>query len=385
MSRIPHSIEDENEFKDIIRGLIRKNLRRYISQNRIIIPERDGKKATIVSSHIEIPRLKYKKMDNVGVAQGDGDVGDDLGPKKDPSGQGTGGGGDGGPTIDIEIPIEDLQKAFQGELELPNIQPKGDKTCYQDSERWTSISKTGPNSMVHKRRTMYESLKRAIATGQYIPPDKINIIPMPDDFRYKSYEVFREPKNNAVCFWCKDGSGSVGQEEMEVVARLVGWSQYWLSCFYDQLDDVYLIHSDKAIEVNRDPFFSKTIGGGTVCSSVLDKILNVIQERYPVDEWNIYITYVSDGLNFSEDDDKFLELFDRTISIVNQFNYGEIELERPWLTRAGSDEFFDKPGTIGNLIKNNSVFLDNVSMVKISSSDEDGIIKAIKAFFGKGN
>ncbi len=392
MSRIFRSKIDEQEFIKRARGLVSKEFKQFLNRGHIVLPRKDGKgMIAIPIQRMEIPHFRYGDVDTE-LGQGDGEIGDDLGPVDNDGDKKKGSGGQGegeGHTIDIDISIEDFKQLFQEQLELPNIKPKGDRTIFEDQERWSTISKTGSPSLLHLPRTMREALKRSIANGSYCPPEKTDIIPQGDEFRYRSSEIVPEPKNNAVCFWLRDGSGSMGIAEIEVVNRLVTLTEFWLSCFYDRLDNVYIIHDSRALEVSREEFFSKHLGGGTTCSTALSKTLEIIGERYPVDQWNMYCTYLSDGMNYTDDNEKFGELLiTRLLPILNQFNYGEISLWREWWSKYKSSgaQTFSEPGTIGEIVQmfmNSDI--ENIAFAEIRSQDEEAVAEAIKAFFGKGN
>ncbi|OGN32614.1 MAG: hypothetical protein A3I92_01015 [Candidatus Yanofskybacteria bacterium RIFCSPLOWO2_02_FULL_43_10b] len=396
MSRIFRSKLDEEEFLKIVRGSLRKDLRRYLGRGMIRIPRKDGSGIVAIPIEtIEIPTLRYGYPEEFMIGQGDGQVGDDLGPTSD-QGRGkkpAGGQGHGGRrTIEIDISTEEFRKMFQEELELPNIKPKGERSTLEEKDRWTTISKHGSPSQTHLQRTMKEAMKRAVADGSYRPPAKTTIIPNSEEFRYKSYEKILEPKNNAVCFWQRDGSGSMGQEELVVVSYLVDLCEFWLSFFYDKLENVYIIHDDRAFEVTREQFLKEDWGGGTTCSSALAKMLEITGERFNPQEWNIYSTYLSDGLNYTADNEIFKALLlDKVLPIVNQFNYGQIDLYRSWWedyqdssakTNAG---IFSDPGTIGALIEDLEGDIENIAFAEIDASDEKTITDTIKTFFGKGN
>lgn len=396
MSRIFQSRLDEEEFLKIIKGFLSKNLKRYLERGLIKIPRPDGSGVAVIPVEtIDIPTFRYGFPGDPEIGQGDGEVGDDLGPVEgdDKEGKPKAGGGQGHGgrrPLPVEVSLEEFHKLFQEELELPNIKPKGDRAILEERDRYSSISKHGSPSQLHVRRTMKEAMKRAVADGSYRPPDKTVIIPNNDDFRYRSSEKILVPQNSAVCFWKRDGSGSMGPDERRVVNYLVDICEFWLSCFYDHLVNIYIIHDDHAIEVTRDEFFTEYWGGGTACSAALSKMLEIVGEKYPVDQWNIYGTYLSDGLNFSSDNAEFERLLvDDVLPIVNQYNYGQIDLERPWWSEHEEAQAttFSAPGTIGEMIedivKNDGP--DNLAFAQIYSDDENAISEAVKIFFGKGH
>ena len=69
---------DHRRFRQIIRGKIKQNLRKYISQGEMIAKR--GKDAvSIPLPQVELPRFRWGDKQGGGVGQGKGDVGDPLG------------------------------------------------------------------------------------------------------------------------------------------------------------------------------------------------------------------------------------------------------------------------------------------------------------------
>ena len=67
-------------------------------------------------------------------------------------------------------------------------------------------------------------------------------------------------------------------------------------------------HDTNAYEVSEEQFFSRGNSGGTLVSSGLDMINDIVSKRYHPSSWNIYCFQCSDGDNWPEDTKKTLEL-----------------------------------------------------------------------------
>ena len=393
MSRITRIIEDEQEFLDVARGKIREDLRRYLSKGQIHVHRRgEGKTVQIPVEWIEIPTLRYGFPPDVMIGQGEGDIGGDLGPVEPGDEKGkdsdSGGQGHGDRGIIVEFPEDEFSRMFQEILELPRIKPKGDRSVFEEREKYSTIARLGPHSMIHLRRSFLRAIQHNIATGDFRPPEKNKILVYPKDRRYRSYEKVREPKNNAVIFYLRDNSGSMGMPERVVVNRIVDFCEFWLSWNYDKLDSVFIIHDDRASEVPRAAFFREGWYGGTTCSSALKKMHEITEERYPASKWNIYGVYLSDGMNWESDNLVFVEMLrDKILPVVNQFNYGQLQLQRPWWDayQGSAANVFSYPGSIGKLIEEHFRSVENVVQAVIGSDKEEVVIDAIRKFFGKGN
>lgn len=381
---------DEEEYTAIIKGKIRQDLRRYLGTGNVTIGNKDGEGLiSIAIDEIEIPTWRFGFPFEEGVGQGEGKPGDDLGPADDKNepGKGAAGQGHGRRKVVIDMTPEEFAHYFEEVLELPRIQPKGDRTVFEEREKYTTISRKGPHSLLHLKRTWFEAIKRAIATGEFRPPDKTTVIPQNDDLWFTSYDVVKEPKNNAVIFFARDVSGSMGPEERKVASYLCDLCEFWLAQNYERLEKVYIIHDDRAARVSREEFFTVDWGGGTTCSVALTKTREIIDMEFPVSQWNIYVVYLSDGFNWSQDDEVFLNLLgEKILPIVNQFNYGQIAMHRPWwpaYNKSGA-QTFSSPGTLGQKILGHFPNTENLANAEIQSGNFESAVDAIKRFFKKG-
>ena len=115
--------QDVNRFNQIVRGKVRQNLRKYISNSELI--GRQGKNlVSIPIPTIELPRFQFGNPQN-GVGQGDGEVGDPIGQAEPKDGSGKAGDQPGRHILEVEFTLDELAEMLGEELELPRIQPKG--------------------------------------------------------------------------------------------------------------------------------------------------------------------------------------------------------------------------------------------------------------------
>jgi uncharacterized sporulation protein YeaH/YhbH (DUF444 family) len=61
------------------------------------------------------------------------------------------------------------------------------------------------------------------------------------------------------------------------------------------------------MEVDENKFYKYRFGGGTNCSSALKFISKQFENRYPPEKWNIYVFYFTDGDNWGEDNQIFID------------------------------------------------------------------------------
>jgi uncharacterized sporulation protein YeaH/YhbH (DUF444 family) len=340
--------QDHSRFRDIVRGKIRQNLRRYISQGEML--GRKGKDlVSIPIPRIDIPRFTFGEKQAGGVGQGDGEVGEGVGGEEPADGKGKAGADAGQHALEVEVTLDELADILGEELELPDIANKG---------------------LRHFKRTYREALKRSIASGTY-DAERPVIVPQKDDKRFRSWKENREPIANAVILYMMDVSGSMGDEQKEIVRIESFWIDTWLRRQYQGLEARYIIHDAVAREVDRNTFFHTRESGGTMISSAYRLASQLIDAHYPPDQWNIYPFHFSDGDNWSMDDTLtcMQVLKNDILPRVNMFAYGQVE----------------SPYGSGQFIKDlHEHFAGDDRVVTSEIEDKDAIVNSIKEFLGKG-
>ncbi len=360
---------DHGRFRQIIRGKIKANLRKYISQGEMIA--RKGKDTvSIPLPQVELPRFKWGDKQGGGVGQGDGQPGDPLGQGQEKPGKGEASDRPGEHMVELEVSLAELAEIMGEELELPRIQPKGTEKIVAWKDKYNGIRNTGPESLRHFRRTYKQALRRQIALGTYDPKNPV-IVPIRDDRRYRSWKSEPLPQSNAVIIYMMDVSGSMGDEQKEIVRIESFWLDTWLRSQYHGIESRYIIHDAMAKEVDRDTFFRTRESGGTMISSAYKLCAKLIEDEYPPALWNIYPFHFSDGDNWSIDDTHAcVELLKQKIlPAVNLFCYGQVE----------------SPYGSGQFIKDLSEHFDEDNRVVTSEiKGKDAIMDSIKEFLGKG-
>jgi uncharacterized sporulation protein YeaH/YhbH (DUF444 family) len=222
----------------------------------------------------------------------------------------------------------------------------------------------------HFRRTFRQALRRELASGTY-NPSKPLIVPFREDKRYRSWKTIPLPESKAVMIFIMDVSGSMGDEQKEIVRIESFWIDTWLRSQYKGLESRYIIHDAGAREVNRDTFFRTRESGGTMISSAYKLCAKLIEDEFPSSEWNVYPFHFSDGDNWSVDDTSLCMdiLRKRILPHANLFCYGQVE--SPY----GSGQFIKD---IREHLKEN----DNVITSEIKN--KEAIMDSIRDFLGTG-
>ena len=363
---------DHARFRNIVKGKIKQDLKKYISNGEMI--GRKGKDmVSIPLPQIDIPRFRYGDKEKGGVGQGDGEPGDQIGRGDPQDGEGSGEAGEneGQHTLEVDLTLDELAEILGEELQLPRIEPKGHKSVKSIKEKYTGIAMTGPDSLRHFKRSYKEALKRQISTGTYNQANPI-IIPIKRDLRYRSWKSVINHENNAVIIYMMDVSGSMGDEQKEIVRTEAFWIDTWIRSQYKGVETRYIIHDATAKEVDEQTFYKTRESGGTLISSAYKLCQKLIETDYAPSEWNIYPFHFSDGDNWSGEDTRLCMqiLKDQIIPQTNVFCYGQVE------SRYGSGQFFkDLREEFGE--GNESVLLSKIE-------NKEGIMQSIKDFLGKG-
>jgi hypothetical protein len=376
--------KDLERYKRIVRGEIRKNLKDLIESGEIVGQRgRDIVKIPIKS--IRIPEFRYDPRDAGGIGSGEEELGQPIRLDENADLWGQPGQGGGPHFPEVEIELRELAEILGEELELPRIQPKGERRWVQSGEDYTDVSVVGPETLLMKRRAYREGLKRqfllngsdgkAPPSSEKIPATlrpPLLVTPIKEDKRYLHSEPEPEPQTNAVILFMRDASGSMSGEKTEIIRQENYWIDIWLRTHYDNVERVYILHDYEAQEVDEKEFYELSTGGGTRISSAYELCAKVIERRYCPEQWNIYPFHFSDGENWIGDTENFCVplLQKELLPRCNIFCYGQVTLGR------------HSPGL--HLVKLEEHLGQDERWVSSIISGRQDILRSIKDFLGKG-
>jgi len=325
----------------------RKHIKRAVSDavsRRSITDMERGEDISIPQKDIEEPVFGHGSGGNrARVLPGNKEfvAGDQL--KRPEGGQGGGSGAgsasDGGEGVDdfvFQITQSEFLEFMFEDLELPNLVKR--QLAADDTFKLVraGISEDGTPNQLNVVRSMRSAYARRIAMGagkrrrrnelqreledSLQQPgselrvrqlqdeidalnNKLSRIPYIDDFDLK-YNITRkqpQPSSKAVMFCVMDVSGSMDQRTKDIAKRFFILLYLFLQRNYEKTEVVFVRHHSTAKEVDEEEFFYSRETGGTVVSSALRLVRDIIQERYPISEWNIYGAQASDGDNWTND------------------------------------------------------------------------------------
>ena len=357
--------KDHQRFRQIVKGRIRDDLRKFLSRGELI--GKEGKHLISIPVHqVELPNFRYGD-NSTGVGVGDGEEGEGLG-----QGKGSEGGTDPGRHLmEVELTLDELAEILGEELNLPRIDPKGKHRISTVKDRYSGIRRVGPEGLRHFRRSYKEALKRQIMLGQYNPRRPV-IIPERRDIRYRSWKEVKVPQSNALIIFMMDVSGSMGEEQKELVRLESFWIDTWLRKNYDGIETRYIVHDVQAKEVDKHTFYHLREDGGTKISAAYNCAKSLIDVHYNPNDWNIYLFHFSDGDNSSEADSReCVKLIrEHLLPASNLFGYCQVA------SAYGSGNFIN---VLHEHLRNHEKVLTS----RVNSKDD--IYDSIKTFFGKGH
>lgn len=150
----------------------------------------------------------------------------------------------------------------------------------------------------------------------------------PIDLRFRARTRVPVPNSQAVMFCVMDVSGSMDEARKDLAKRFFILLYLFLTRHYEKIDIVFIRHHTQAAEVSEEQFFHSTESGGTVVSSALVLLDQIIRARYPAGDWNIYVAQASDGDNFTNDSGNCRNLLvEKILPLVRYFAYVQVAEE----------------------------------------------------------
>jgi len=352
------NLPNRKKFLDRVRDTLRDVVKRH-SQDRSVTDITSGEKVKIKRDKLSEPEFRHNQKTGKHrfVVVGNKDfVEEDLieKPRRN-GGSGRSGGDSGSGEDDFEFVLsrdEYLDILFE-DLELPDLKNK----MLKDVDSWASqragYSTTGSPNNLNVEQSMRRGIGRRIALGrkrkqerideieeqlkQEIDKDvikalleeltslknKIRSIPFidPIDLRYNAFAKVPQPKNAAVMFCILDTSGSMGEHEKDLAKRFFLLLHLFLRTKYKKVDIRFIRHHTEARECSEDEFFHARDNGGTIVSTALKLVNDIIAKDYPQSDWNIYVSQASDGDNFSNDNDEVVKLMLEQILPKSQYYF----------------------------------------------------------------
>ncbi|MGO9443898.1 MAG: YeaH/YhbH family protein [Thiobacillaceae bacterium] len=352
-------------------GQIRKAVAEAVSGRKIADLER-GEKISIPSKDLSEPVFHHGPGGRRNVVHS-GNKEFTRGDRVDrPEGGGDGGGsdatrdGEGMDDFVFELSKEEFMDFVFQDLALPDMVKKQLAMVPEVKKTRAGFVSQGNPSNLHVVRSMKQAIGRRlslaagprealreaeqaleelVARGLEASPEALELreeieelkariaaVPFIDtwDLRYASRVDQPQPSSQAVMFCLMDVSGSMDENRKNIAKRFFMLLYLFLTRSYERIDLVFIRHHTVAKEVDEEDFFSSRESGGTVVSSALELMKDIVLERYPSSNWNIYAAQASDGDNWEDDSPRCRELLIHSVlPLAQYFAYVEIETREP--------------------------------------------------------
>jgi uncharacterized sporulation protein YeaH/YhbH (DUF444 family) len=354
------SLENRQRFlrraKALLQGAVKKS-----SQDRDIKDVMEGGEVSIPLEGMDEPRFRRQGGKRDMVLPGnkkfvEGDMlprsGEPGGSKSDPD------QGDGEDAFRFVLNRDEFVDLFLDDLELPDLAKRKLAETESDGLHRAGYATSGSPANISVSRTVRLALARRVALRRPRPETiaqleaelancdearrselmaeldalkaRFRRIPFidPVDIRYRRFETIRKPAAQAVMFCLMDVSRSMSEHMKDLAKRFYMLLYVFLTRRYRHVEIVFIRHADQAEEVDEETFFHGSATGGTLVSSALQAMHEIVRSRFRPADWNIYAAQASDGDNSYSDGDVVGHLLTEMILPVSQF-FAYLEVGHP--------------------------------------------------------
>lgn len=368
------SLANRQRFLRRARAQIKDAVAKSLKDRSVKELEKSGK-ISIPSKSTAEPRFRLDpasgKREHVHPGNKEFSSGDRL--RKPPSGRGGGGkdasdSGDGEDSFSFTLTQDEFLDIFFEDLELPNLVKRSLKDMTAWKYKRSGLTVAGSPTNMNLVRTMRNAHGRRLALGRpstkevnelkerlfaletVAAPSEEQIAEKkevlakleelearrrwapyidPLDVRYNAFEPTPVPTTAAVMFCLMDVSGSMGEREKDLAKRFYMLLHLFLQRRYERVEVVFIRHTHHAEEVDEETFFYSRQSGGTIVSTAIEVMQQIQRERFPLDQWNIYVAQASDGYTQSGDAQRCVQLLnEEVLPILQYYAYIEILDER---------------------------------------------------------
>src|SRR5690242_14688178 len=351
------SLENRQRFlrraKALVQGAVKKT-----SQDRDIKDVLEGGEITIPLDGMDEPRFRREGGTRDMVLPGnkkfvEGDIlprsGDGGGRRSAP------GQGDSEDAFRFVLSKEEFVNLFLDDLELPDLAKRKFAEAESEGLQRAGYATSGSPANISVSRTVTRALARRVELRRPSPEiiakleaeqadcdearrlelaaeiaalkSKAKRIPFidPIDIRYRRFEPIPKPVAQAVMFCLMDVSGSMSEHMKDLAKRFYMLLYVFLKRRYKHVEIVFIRHTDRAEEVDEQTFFYGPASGGTLVSSALQAMNDIVRERFNPSDWNIYAAQASDGDNsYSDGELAGMLLTEKILPVCQFFAYLEV-------------------------------------------------------------
>ncbi|WP_291853473.1 YeaH/YhbH family protein [Bradyrhizobium sp.] len=345
------SLENRQRFlrraKALVQGAVKKS-----SQDRNVKDVLEGGEVSIPVEGMDEPRFRRDGGTRDMVLPGNKKfIEGDILPRSGQTGGRAGGPGEGDSQDAFRFVLsrDEFVDLFLDDLELPDLAKRKLAEVESEGIRRAGYTTSGSPANISVSRTVARAMARRVALRRPRPEElaaleaematcdevrrvellaeiaalksKMHRIPFidPIDIRYRRFEAVPKPVAQAVMFCLMDVSGSMNEHMKDLAKRFYMLLYVFLKRRYRHVEIVFIRHTDRAEEVDEDTFFHGPASGGTLVSSALQAMHDIVRSRFRPADWNIYAAQASDGDNSHADGEVAGRLLTEMILPASQF------------------------------------------------------------------
>ena len=345
------SLENRQRFLRRAKALVQSAVKKS-SHDRDIKDVLEGGEVSIPLDGMDEPKFRREGGTRDMVLPGNKKfIEGDMLPRPNQSGsKGTGPGeGDSEDAFRFVLSRDEFVDLFLDDLELPDLAKRKLAEVESEGIRRAGYATSGSPANISVSRTVSRALARRVALRRPRPEEiaaleaelencdearrvellaeiehlkaKARRIPFidPIDIRYRRFETTPKPVAQAVMFCLMDVSGSMTEHMKDLAKRFYTLLYVFLKRRYRHVEIVFIRHTDRAEEVDEDTFFHGQASGGTLVSSALQEMHDIVRSRFRPADWNIYAAQASDGDNSTSDGEVAGRLLTEKILPVSKF------------------------------------------------------------------
>ncbi len=368
--------------------------KRKIRIGRIVKPGSGGKDKIIIVPttveekfvHDEIhPEQEQGEGESTG-GTGEGEEGDVIGeqPVRPEEGEGEEGEGDGegpgegrGGEHELESNAYELGKVLSEDFQLPNLKDKGKKRTLVKYIYDLTDKNRGAGQILDKKATLKRIVQTNITLGN-IPDtndiDTSKFLISPQDLIYRILSREKDFESQALVFFLRDYSGSMGGKVTQAVVSQHVMLYSWLLYQYDkQVDTRFILHDTEAKEVDDFyKYYSYRVAGGTNVFTAFKMVNDIVERESLARDYNIYVFHGTDGDDWDKEGKQTIVEIDRMLSYVARIGISIVEH-----SYVGSNQT-----EVEKYLKSSEILTKHSDLIKLDvmneSADDTRIIQGIK-------
>jgi uncharacterized sporulation protein YeaH/YhbH (DUF444 family) len=368
--------------------------KRKIRIGRIVKPGSGGKDRIIVVPttveekfvHDEIhPEQEQGEGESTG-GTGEGEEGDIIGeqPVRPEEGEGENGEGDGeglgegkGGEHELESNAYELGKVLSQDFQLPNLKDKGKKRTLSRYIYDLTDKNRGAGQILDKKATLKKIVETNITLGNIPDADDIDtsrFIISPQDLIYRILSREKDFESQALVFFLRDYSGSMGGKVTQAVVSQHVMLYSWLLYQYEkQVETRFILHDTQAKEVDDFyKYYSYRVAGGTNVFTAFKMVNDIVERESLARDYNIYVFHGTDGDDWDKDGKQTIAEIEKMLSYVSRIGVSIVEN-----SYVGSNQT-----EVEKYLKSSQILTQHGDLIKLDvmseNADDTRIIQGIK-------